>query len=189
MGYATSREVIGETSISFSKGQQEDAMRFEFKGGATRTGPHQQEKFMLFFLIAGGEVPFYHMKKEGLVSQDGRVVHSFTTNADVVKIFVSKQGFGEPTLFFSFFLKIEETGYPIVSIKPFTDKTDFYFRCKGHFLNKKETLKLLSKGSASWTFARKQEMLPTSTLRKMITIDKSELRKNVRHVILKGGGK
>ena len=176
-------------------------MRFEFKGGATRTGPHQQEKFMLFFLIAGGEVPFYHMKKEGLVSQDWsvvqdgrivqdeRVVHSFTTNADVVKIFVSKQGFGEPTLFFSFFLKIEETGYPIVSIKPFTDKTDFYFRCKGHFLNKKETLKLLSKKSASWTFARKQEMLPTSTLRKMITIDKSELRKNVRHVILKGGGK
>jgi len=81
---------------------------------------------------------------------------------------------------------MEDGVAPMITIRPFTQKTNFYFKAKGHFLKKKEVLDLLDKESVSWSFMRKQEMLPLQTLRKMITIDRSEIRKNIRHVRLYG---
>jgi hypothetical protein len=159
---------------------------FEYQGGVSRTGPHSQEKFLLFFIVGGKEAPFYVMHRNGLVVQKKAGLPGFNVKgAEAAKIFVSSQGFGEPTLYFSFYFKFEQEGFPTIEVRPFTKKTNYYFKARGRFMKKKETLNLLNEDEVSRKFLERQEMLPVETLRRMISIDHSSVRKNIRHILVK----
>ena len=176
---------------------------FEFRGGIQKLSIHASVKFMLFFIVGGQEIPFYQMKRDGLVMQPtAREEYRYLTHHQVAKIFVGTNGYQSPVRFHSFYFKLMEVG-PMVTILPFpevmkfknpsagfnpSDKTSFNpmchfsFKGKGTFLTKKQVLDLLDPEVPSRTFLKRQEMLPIDTLRAMVTIDRSVMRKGLRHV-------
>jgi hypothetical protein len=158
---------------------------FEYKGGAHKTSEHVNEKFMLFFIIGGKEVPIYQMMREGLVVKPEWNKDVYQTEFRYAKLFVSQKGFGIPSRYYPFYIKMysESTPYPLVTVKPFSvDKTGFIFRAKCSFLQKDVVLEILEENNPSRKFLEMQEFLPLDTIRQMITVDRSQLKKNVRGV-------
>jgi len=165
--------------------------KFKWRGGAVKSQQHRLEKFMLFFLVNGNEVPFYQMKENSLVVQVHEKDEDYWQCVyPIVKVFVSEQGFGIRKRYYSFYIRMGNA-FPLVTLKPFSvDKTGYFFQAQGSFISNKAAIKLLGEGSESARFVSRQGMLPVDTLRKMITIDKTVLRKGIRAIrIGKGGGK
>jgi len=71
----------------------------------------------------------------------------------------------------------------MVTMLPFSiDRTGLFFRGKIRFLEKAEALEKLNRDALSRKFLEKQELLPVDLLRRMVKIDRSELKKGVRAV-------
>ena len=157
----------------------------EFVGGVAKPNFHMQVKFLLFFVVGGEEVPLYQMRQNGLVVKPLEREALFTTSHNVVKIFTGQQGFNLPHRFFSFYFCVLQKGFPEVMVRPFpgaAEMTNFYFKARGRFLSKKDATALLAEGGDSRKFLERQVLLPTDTLRKMVTVDRSVIREGVRHV-------
>lgn len=157
--------------------------RFKFKGGVIKPSEYNTEKFLLFFIVGGKEIPLYKMRENGLVWQEEkRDPNKFGTSHRAVKLFVLQQGFGIVKRFYSFYMELQDRGQ-IVEIVPFSgQKTGFVFSGMARFLKKSEALALLPEDAMSRKFLKRQAMLPVDTLRSMITIDRGEMRKGVRHI-------
>ena len=164
---------------------------FEFRGGSAKPSEHVNEKFMLFFVVGGEEIPFYRMRSDGLVMRMAESAPRYATGNSVVKLFISQQGFGIPKRWTSFYLRLVDGAKPEVSVDPFymndqPSRSGFYFRAKAEFLRKSQILGLLREGSSSYRYAENSKLLPVEVLRQMITIDRSVLREGVRHVRMGG---
>ena len=178
---------------------------FKYKGGAEINRDEQStEKFLLFLIIGGKEVPYYELRSNNLVDQefndpfDGQMgsvnpaVNNpatwFTTKAEYGKLFVCQSGYGIQKKFFSFYFRFLKTNpSPIVTIKPFTgDKTGFFFRGMISFLKKRETKEILDPSSLSLKYLEEQILLPLPVLKQMVTVDRTILRKGLRQIRIKG---
>lgn len=162
------------------------AFSFTYKGGVHKQTLYQKQQFLLFFLVDGKEIPFYRLQEQGLIQKPFWQNDDYTISVtNVCKLFLSQQGFGEPTLFFSFYFRLyaHDEVAPLVTIKPFKPEGNmFHFKARGHFLKKREVLDLLDPEAKSRVFLQRQKMLPLDLLRKIITIDRSVLRQNVRQI-------
>ena len=178
---------------------------FCYKGGILQGLSDQQrvEKFFLFFIIGGKEIPFYEMKKNALIESvytnpmDEESLGTptgfqststwFSTNADYGKIFVTQSGYGIEKKFVSFYFRfVKKRPAPIVTVRPFSsDGNDMFFQGHISFLKKSEVRQLLPADSLSLKYLEQQIMLPIPILKKMITIDKSVLRKGLRRIRMK----
>ena len=144
---------------------------------------HTNEKFLLFFLVSGEEIPFFQMVQNSLVERVLPDVPEYTTHSPVAKLFVSQQGFGVPKRFYSFYFRFKDHTHPRVTIRPFSrNDTGMYFTGRISFLKKSEAMELLADGNQSKMYLRKQLMLPVEVLRSLITVDRDELREGLRHV-------
>jgi len=162
------------------------SFKFEFNGGVQKRDMHNIEKFFMFFVVGGKEMPLYQMRKNGLVARETEVEPIYTTTNNYAKVFILQKGFGVATRYTSFYMQLLRGSAPDVIIKPFSlDDTGYYFRGKVRFLKKSETLKLLTDDSQSKGFVERSTLLPLETLRKLITIDKSNLKKGVRAIKIK----
>lgn len=168
------------------------AITFEYCGGVAKHGEHTTEKFLLFFLVGGEELPlFVLLERDGLMTRltdttsynNGMSSFSYQTNLDIVKVFMSTSGFGVPKRFHSFYLQLHDSDAPkqVVTIRGIMSQ-NYFFRAKANFLKKSEVLKLLGRDNLSRKFLKKQPIPPVAFLRKIITIDKSEMRKGVRQI-------
>jgi len=171
--------------------------RFGFHGGVTKLTMHSQERFLLFFIVDGKEVPHYQMMKNGLLeAQQARDVNDhdnpgkrrlvftdYQTYQPYGKLFVSERGFGVQSRYYSFYFKLIEAPAAKVTIHPFRGtESDFFFSSYLKFLNKEEVLALLGEGSESAKFMQRQLTLPIEVMQRMVTVDKSDLKKGVRVV-------
>lgn len=164
---------------------------FHFRGGVFKPNMHLTEKFMLFFVMGGEEVPFYKAVDTGLCVPTDFGATEFTTNNNIVKIFVSRQGFGVSKQFYSFYFRIGEAGKGNnkVKIVPFTPGGtpgfhNYHFEAFGKFLKNTEAAELLDKESFSYKMVTKQGMLPLEVLRKLVTIDRTWARQGLRRVVI-----
>lgn len=159
---------------------------FSYQGGVVNLTQHRNEKFLLFFVVGGNEIPMYQMLNDGLVLKTGLKAHHFATKHKVAKLFVSQQGFGIQKMFHSFYIEFRsEQSAPNVTVFPFSIKeTQMCLTGQFRFLKKQEVLDSLDDKSVSYQFAKKQQPLPVATISKMITVDRTNLRKGVRHVRL-----
>jgi hypothetical protein len=177
-------------------------MRFGFKyrGGVDNPTDQSNEKFLLFCIVGGREIPFYEMKSNALIQstiQEPFALHMeesdnlpgstwWRTDSQFCKVFVSQQGFGIERRFFSFYFKFhpdDGTPKPIVTIRPFSLKeSGFFFKGCISFLKKSEVRKILDPTSVSLKYLGSQIMLPLPTLHKMVEIDRSGLRKGIRKI-------
>lgn len=158
------------------------AFEFQYHGGVKKPTPHTVEKFLLFFVIAGKEIPAYQMQRDSLLFQKADVdPFTFVTGNNIAKLFIGQQGFGIARKYHSFYMKLLSGPRPEVTIKPFSLDT-FFFTGKVSFLKKSQVIGLLDKGSESTKFLENQMVLPLDLLRKIVTVDKTDLKKDVRHV-------
>jgi hypothetical protein len=177
-------------------------MRFGFKyrGGVDNPTDQSNEKFLLFCIVGGREIPFYEMKSNALLQstiQDPLASYMeepdshpgstwYRTDSQFGKLFVSQQGFGVERKFFSFyfrFLPDDGTPKPVVTVRPFSfDQSGFFFKGCVSFLKKSEVRRILDPTSVSLKYLERQIMLPIPTLKKMVTIDRSGMRKGIRKI-------
>ena len=158
------------------------ALRFKFSGGVTKPTFHQTEKFLLFFVVGGREVPMYQMLRDGLVVKVKEGGDEYQTSNNVMKVFVLQSGFGIPKRYHSFYFRLVALPSAIVTILPFSGvkKDGFFFEGTCKFLSKSQITVLLDKEGESQRFVARQEALPLDTLRSMVRVDKSVLKKGVR---------
>lgn len=159
---------------------------FKYKGGIANVTRHRNEKLLLFFLVGGKEIPIYQMLNDGLVLKTEKGGDEFTTKHKIAKLFISQQGFGIQKMFYSFYIQfLPEENAPDVTIFPFSIKeTQMMLTGKFRFLKKEEILATLDDKTVSYKFAKQQQPLPVATINKIIYVDRTNLRKGVRHVRL-----
>jgi hypothetical protein len=193
------------------------AFDFEFHGGVVKPTIHTNEKFLLWFIVGGREVPLNHMLKGSMVEavaasesphpMPGRrsylssgedysyggsstdyfgrqiLMSKFSTHMPYCKLFIQQSGFGVPSRYHSFYLQLMESPYPTVTILPFSiESTGFFFKGKLRFMGKQEVLNLLNDDVPSKKFLRAQGALPIELLKRMVRVDKGDMRKGIRHV-------
>jgi len=165
------------------------AWDFEYNGGVYKPQTHQLEKFLLFGVVGGKEVPLYQLIQIGLVQKGGKAFHYVSLRPGLVlKIFIADQGFGAPKRFCSFYFKLMEPPAPSVKVVPFSgDTSGYYFKGVMTLLKKKEVLSLLNEDCRSRQFVKTQR-LPIEVARKLIKVDTSEMRKGVRRIRIRKGG-
>ena len=159
--------------------------QFDFNGGVVKPTEHVNEKFLLFFLVGGKEIPMYQMLNDGLAVRPDWEKMQYQTNFNICKLFVAQKGFGVANRFFSFYMKLLPAGDPasIISVRPFSlEKTGLYFKSKLLFLKRDEVLKVIDERSESAKWYQKQGMLATRVLQSMVSVDKSEMKRGVRAV-------
>jgi hypothetical protein len=154
---------------------------FTFKGGVHRhENRHDTEKFLLFFVRNGEEVPFYKVRNEGLVQESLQNPGEFSTNLRVGKVFVSRSAFGKQSMFQSFYFTLLSEGAD-VTITPFSQsETGMRFRGQISFLQRNEILSMLPPDGRSASFVRNQKVLPVKVIKSLISVDKSKMRKGKR---------
>jgi hypothetical protein len=157
---------------------------FQYSGGSRKPTNQTLEKFMLFLVISGKEIPLYQALKDGLALRESSTSDgTYVTGHQVVKLFVAEQGFGLRRRFHSFYLSLLQPPAPVVQIRPFSlGASPYEFKARCRFLERDQVLDLLDPESTSYLFFQKQEFLPLDLLRAMIRVDKSELKKNIRHL-------
>jgi len=180
------------------------AYEFEFVGGVKKPTAHTNEKFLMFFVIGGKEIPMYQMLKDSLVCRlketdaafnqpYGTVIvpdadeNKYATSNNIIKIFVGQQGFSVPKRYYSFYLRLREDAAPMVTIQPFSGaRTGMYFKGKANFLSNKQAAAILDDDAESKVFVVRQGLLPLNTLKQMVTINRTVMREGVRAVRIGG---
>lgn len=181
-------------------------LQFNYVGGSRKPTDHTIEKFMLFFVVGGKEMPFHELKKLGYVesvdtftstreSDRGEVrmisfkdivqkrSSLYTTKHKYIKLFISEQGFGVRKRHTAFYFEISLTGNKI-KITPFGGKSSpFSFEAIGRFLPKGEVKKIVTDENSLFFYSR-QPKLPKEVIHELITIDKTHLQKNMRKIIV-----
>lgn len=163
------------------------SVRFKFNGGVAKPTFHQMEKFLLFFVVGGREVPLYQMLKNNLVVKLHEKDIEYQTSNNIVKIFVMQSGYGIPKRYYSFYFRLVPPPSPRITIKSFSEKSDFFFSGMGRFLKRQQILDLLTDESGSKRFVARQLPLPLDTLRNLVSVDRTEMRKGIR--VIRLGGK
>lgn len=162
---------------------------YHYRGGVWKPSDHSMEKFLLFLLVGDQEVPHYQAIKEGVAARLDAGVDEFVTSHPVVKLFVSRKGFGLKDQYHSFWIRLDESE-SILKIVPFSgDKDGHYFKGKSKIMKRDEVLELLSEESPSKLFFGRQEVLPINLMAQMVSIDRGEIKANVRYVKIGKGGK
>jgi hypothetical protein len=160
---------------------------FKFRGGVNKPTTQSTEKFLMFFVVGGAEIPLHVMMREGLVwrQQDETgfdIPDSYYTGANVAKIFTSAVSFGDPKRFHSFYIRFVKDN-PRVTIRGFGERSKtHFFEGNISFMKQSEVLALLDENNPSRGFVVRQKTLPVETLKRLITVDRSALKKGVRHI-------
>ena len=164
--------------------------KFSFHGGVFRRDPYTIEKFLLFWVVGGEEIHNYQMLRDSLVVRASeKNPHEFISGHKICKLFLAEQGNRVSRRHYSFYFQLLDESNPLVTIRPFDRELDFYFQGHLSFLKKSQVLKLLNKDCQSRTFLLRQEMLPIETLKRLITVDKTVLKRGVRKIRLGGKNK
>lgn len=173
---------------------------FYLNSGSRKPSDTTLEKFFMFFVIGGKEKSFYEMKKLGMVSPSGPSNQyngititgdfdvfrdTYTTNIQIVKIFISVQGFGIQKRYVAFYLQLLAPPAKKIKIIPFHLKgapaSPFYFEAYARIVPKREIEKYIT-DVKTLEFLNRQPVLPKEILRSLISIDKEALRTNVRKI-------
>ena len=176
-------------------------LQFKYVGGSRKPTEHTMEKFMLFFVVGGKEMSFPELKKLGYVTSVadcfpeqnvGRIMfkdiirkvsRGYGTTYKYIKLFISEQGFGIRKRYVSFYFELSPAGNKI-KIVPFTgENSPFSFEAIGRFLSKEEVKKIVTDEDSLFFYVR-QPKLPREVLRKLITVDRTHLQKNMRKIIV-----
>lgn len=164
------------------------AYRFEYHGGVAKPSVHTLEKFLAFFVVGGREIPFHLMQRDNLVVKLKEKADEYQTSHNVLKLFVMQTGFGLPKRWYSFYFKLVNTPAAEVTIRPFPKEgarvtaSEFYLRGTFKFLSTQQVEAMLNDDSESKRFVSRQSPLPLDTLRAMVTVDKSFMKKGVRTI-------
>lgn len=172
------------------------AFSFGYKGGVEKPDIHSTEKFLMFLVPGGMEIPLWEVEREGLVKRGdtalltghGGAGFEYTTGINIVKIFLSRQGFGIPRQFHSIYLRLLDGPASEVTIRPFSyDQLNFFFRGQAEILTNKEALNILNPESPSRRFIATQPPLPVKVRDRIITIDRRKQKEGVRHIRIGNG--
>lgn len=163
------------------------AFIFEYSGGTIKPDEHSTEKFLVFLVAGGNEMAIWEMEREGLVTNRGlsklhRGGAEYSTGINLVKVFLAQSGFGIPRRFHSIYLRLLQGPSQEVTVRPFTDHLDFFFRAQAEILTNKQALAILSPESSSRRFIARQSPLPVKVMERIITIDRSRQREGVRKI-------
>jgi hypothetical protein len=163
------------------------AFYFEYKGGVEKPTEHSTEKFLVFLVAGGNEMAVWDMEREGLVENKGlsksiRGGVEYSTGINIVKVFLAQSGFGIQRRFYSIYLRLLQGPAAEVTIRPFTEDLNFFFKAQAEVLTSKQALNILSPDSSSRRFVARQSPLPVKIMERILTIDRSRQREGVRKV-------
>ena len=179
---------------------------FAYKGGSLKTD-YVNEKFMLFFVTNGRELPLYTLLKQEIVEQ---AIYSSNTTLDtastverfksvevdnlylspypIVKIFLYEAGFGIRRKYKSFYFRIApiENKLSNFQITPFSlDATGFFFSAPGHFINERSIRKLYANDvddNKSFKYYLNQQPLSVHTLKSIIKVTPYTTKRTGRRI-------
>jgi len=169
--------------------------RLEFKGGAVRSET-ETSKFYLFAVIDKQEFIMFDAIKRGIMQRQPPHMDSahpelevspnvFLSQTPHYKIFTATSGFGTPRLYYSFFFQINEESPKIVTIKPFGNIPDYYFKARGLFLTKDQIEDLC--GDETIKFYKKQAYLSKAQIQAMVKVEgctEGGVKRKVRRLIV-----
>lgn len=163
----------------------------------TSGGYRTTEKFLIFFIVKGREVPLYALVKSGIIKENGAgfydkektsvVVYRYQTPFREGKIFMSESGFGVNRNLSLYFSLLPEEKSPEVTIRGIGQQqtsNPFMFISHLHFLKPSEALELLDPSEQAVYFIKQQmkRALPVELIKSLITVDRSYLTKGVRKI-------
>ena len=150
--------------------------QFSFNGGSKK-GDLQSEKFMLFALINGREIPYYSLRKNNLVSKTGE--KQYQSPYQDWKLFSHITNFGDKPDYHSWYLRLVNDG-PLVKISPLSQSQDWWFTSRFRVLKKDAVLGLLLPSEPSFKFVEGGSM-DHSPYRHLLAVQK-EVVKGVRQI-------
>lgn len=160
-------------------------MRFLFRGGSYHPSQYTLDKFYLFLLLEGKEIPLYQAVKSCLVKEVS--LDNYESNIDLIKIFIVQRGFNCAPKRKTFFFKLKQNE-PAVKIISFSGEKGGIFNADGCLLTKEKGMSLLE-NPTSIKYLRAEGSLSIDVLKKLVTIDRSKLRKGLRYIRVGGNNK
>lgn len=158
------------------------AHEFEYVGGVVKPTTHSVEKFLLFFVIDGKEVPVHQLRRDGLVQQTQERGNTYLTGLCVGKIFLAEQGFGIARRYHSFYFRFVDGPSEEVTIRCYGGiKVGLRLKGKIRFLDRSQVLNLLHPENESRVFVERQAAMPLDVLRQLVTVERVKVG-DIRHV-------
>lgn len=155
---------------------------FEFNGGVRKPGTHETEKFLAFFVVGGKELPMYQLIRDNLILRSEDDPHKYFTGCNILKVFIGHQGFGVQRRYYSFYMQMTEEHRPTVRLQSVVERSPYYFSGKVHFLKKNQIVELLNPDQPSLQYLNRQAIIPVEVIRSLISVDRTSMKKGVRHV-------
>jgi hypothetical protein len=166
---------------------------FVFRGGQRKPTFQTVDKFMLFPVIGGREIYFHNAIKNGLIKETYEEAEHLEKYAGgnggylcpypVVKLFLARQGFGIERIMFSLYMRFQEAPSPVVTISSLFHAQyphSFIFKGRVKFLTNTEIEQELAEDSVAALFLKRSKPLPVEIIKKIVVVDRSEIRKGVR---------
>ena len=159
---------------------------FKFKGGQrefSNSGIRANYKFYCFAVWGTGaeleEVIFHTALKRGIFEKISSGVYGSHTST--LKIFMSSKGFGVPTMYQSFFFKLDGLSERQITITPFGSEVSLavnspeqtgahFFQSRGSFLPYDDIARMFGKNSPTMQYYDRQTIISRSEMRKLIDI-------------------
>lgn len=157
--------------------------KIQFRGGVDKIpgrGTEKTYKFLLFLVCDGVEKSLSQASKDGYTIREAE--DELLVRVPVVKLFTSRQGFGERRSYLSFYVDLRDR-IKTINILSFSDRCGFRFSACGRFLSLDEVGDLVGRDADSYRFFKKQSRLSVSEMRKYVTVEATELG-NARSVRL-----
>jgi hypothetical protein len=159
---------------------------------AARVGNHKPtesstEKLWIFIITPRKqEIMLHDAVRMGIAERtDATGVTLYETNMELVKVFVSTQGFGKPKFFHNFVLRLGEE-YDKVSIYSFsTTKGPLYFDAHAYLYSEEDAIKLEELDPQTRDFMRMAHFRPPQqTLDRLVSIEKRDLKDGIRKLMI-----
>lgn len=144
------------------------------------------DKFLLFLIINGEEIPFYYALKNNLIKHipDRHNSFLYDSSVDLIKIFITQRGFNCRPLRKTFFVQLV-SNKPLIKINSFSGTMNGFFDAEGKLLTREEGAGLL-KNEVTLKYLQTEPKLSLEALKAIVKIDRSNLRKGLRHIRIGG---
>ena len=151
-------------------------------GSAYERGTTVEEVKFYCFALWGSpkieEVIFFQAQKRGIF--DSVSTGTYSSKADVIKVFTSARAFGKRTRFINFYVRLDVTADQILTIVPFgtratdtvrnmEDKSDKFFQARGSLLSTDE-IRGLYQESGEQKFPPEFSAIPVSEIRSLVHV-------------------
>jgi hypothetical protein len=161
--------------------------QFTARIGNHKPNENTTEKLHIFLVTPRLQEIMLHQAIRMGIADETRAtgVKIFTTNLDLIKVFVATSGFGSPRFFYSFILRLGEDNEKTTIYSFSGTKGPLFFEGNAYLYPEDEALTLdeLPEETRSWMRATTYRP-PQETLKRLVKIEQKDLKQGIRKLMV-----